>query len=132
MTNTQITEKQVDEIILALMKKHSKDVVVKVEEFHDLLKYSLSLSTMEKKRVVDAVPTLSQFQFDELTKVFEDERVKFKELAGKHPEDIKKLVAKQQKEWLELGDIYKLEEEKARAESGNQAKIDDVKKSLGL
>jgi negative regulator of sigma E activity len=132
MANTQITEKQVDEIILKLMKKHSKDVVVKVEKFHDLLKYSLSLSTMEKKRVVDAVPTLSQFQFDELTKVFEDERIKFKELAGKHPEDIKKLVAKQQKEWIELGDIYKLEEEKAKAESGNQAKIDDVKKSLGL
>ena len=57
---------------------------------------------MEKKRVVDAVPTLSQFQFDELTKVFVEERVNFKELAKQHPDDIKKLLAKQQSEWLQL------------------------------
>jgi hypothetical protein len=57
---------------------------------------------MEKKRVVDAVPTLSQFQFDELIKVFTEERGKFKDLAKEHPEDIKKLVAKQQAEWKEL------------------------------
>jgi hypothetical protein len=57
---------------------------------------------MEKKRVVDAIPTLSQFQIDELSKVFTEERVKFKDLAKEHPDDIKKLVAKQQAEWLEL------------------------------
>jgi negative regulator of sigma E activity len=102
MANNQITEKESDAIILALLKKHSKNVIVNVEEFLDLLKHSLSLSTIEKKRVVDAVPTLSQFQFDELRKVFIEEREKFKELAGKHPDDIKKLVSKQQIEWLEL------------------------------
>jgi hypothetical protein len=48
------------------------------------------------------VPTLSQFQFDELNKVFTEEREKFRELAKEHPEDIKKLVAKQQAEWLQL------------------------------
>ncbi|MDR1988414.1 MAG: hypothetical protein LBQ24_06970 [Candidatus Peribacteria bacterium] len=102
MADTKITEKEVDKIILALLKLHTKNVSVKEEDFLDLLKHSLSLSTEEKKRVVDAVPTLSQFQFDELTKVFTDERVKFRELAGKHPEDIKKLITKQKKEWLEL------------------------------
>jgi hypothetical protein len=66
------------------------------------LKHSLSLNTVEKKRVVDAVPTLSQFQFDELKKVFTEEREKFRELAKEHPEDIKKLVAKQQAEWIQL------------------------------
>jgi hypothetical protein len=60
------------------------------------------LNTVEKKRVVDAVPTLSQFQFDELKKVFTEEREKFRELAKEHPEDIKKLVAKQQAEWIQL------------------------------
>lgn len=79
------------------------------EQFLDLLKNSLSLSVVEKKRVVDAVPGLSQFQFDELTKVFVEERVKFRELATEHPEDIKKLLKKQQEEWSELGEIYKLE-----------------------
>ncbi len=49
-------------------------------KFIDLLEHSLSLSTFEKKRVIDAIPTLSQFQIDELTKVFEDERNEFKKL----------------------------------------------------
>jgi hypothetical protein len=48
--------------------------------FLDLLEHSLSLSTFEKKRVIDAIPTLSQFQIDELVKVFEDERVEFRKL----------------------------------------------------
>jgi hypothetical protein len=82
---------------------------------------------MEKKRVVDAVPTLSQFQFDELTKVFTEEREKFKELAKEHPGDIKKLVAKQQKEWIELGDLYKSEKENKAVEDENKDKIDDIK-----
>lgn len=49
-------------------------------KFIDLLEHSLSLSTFEKKRVIDAIPILSQFQIDELTKVFEDERNEFKKL----------------------------------------------------
>jgi hypothetical protein len=102
MSETKITEKKVDEIILSLMNKHSSEVSVDESGFLDLLKHSLSLNTMEKKRVVDAAPTLSQFQFDELTKVFTEEREKFKELASKHPDDIKKLVIKQKAEWLEL------------------------------
>ena len=50
------------------------------KSFMDLLEHSLSLSTFEKKRVIDAIPTLSQFQIDELVKVFEDERVEFRKL----------------------------------------------------
>ncbi|MDF1682905.1 MAG: hypothetical protein P1U46_04280 [Patescibacteria group bacterium] len=102
MSEITITEKEVDELILSLLKKHSEFVELDINEFQDLLKHSLSLSTLEKKRVVDAVPTLSQFQFDELKKVFTDERIKFKELASKHPDDVKKLLVKQQKEWMEL------------------------------
>jgi hypothetical protein len=102
MSETKITEKQVDEIILALLKEHSSEAIIDEAQFLDLLKHSLSLNTLEKKRVIDAVPTLSQFQFDELAKVFTEEREKFKELASKHPDDIKKLVVKQKSEWLEL------------------------------
>jgi len=102
MEENQIKEEEVNSIILKLINLHSDEIEVNSEDFTDLLKFSLSLNTMEKKRVVDAVPTLSQFQFDELTKVFTEERTKFKELAKEHPEDIKKLVAKQQAEWIEL------------------------------
>lgn len=107
--NISMTEAEVDAVVLDLIKLHTFEVVVDEAEFLDLLKNSLSLSMAEKKRVVDAVPVLSQFQFDELGKVFQEERVKFRELAQEHPEDIKKLLVKQQQEWLDLGEVYKLE-----------------------
>lgn len=94
--NTPLSTQQIDEIILNLLNLHAEEINVNTTEFLDLLKHSLSLDTAEKKRVVDAASTLSQFQFDELTKVFVEEREKFRELAKQHPDDIKKLLAKQQ------------------------------------
>lgn len=132
MQEINLSEKEVDALILSLLESHSTEVEVDAKTFLDLLKFSLSLNTMEKKRVVDAVPTLSQFQFDELSKVFTEERDKFRELAKEHPEDIKKLVAKQQKEWIELWDLYKIEIESKSKENENQDKIDDIKASLWL
>jgi len=132
MTDIQISQEEVDSIVLNLIKAHSDDVEFDEENFCDLLKFSLSLNTMEKKRVVDAIPTLSQFQIDELTKVFTEERVKFKDLAKEHPDDIKKLVAKQQAEWIELWELYKAEQENKSIEEENQDKIDDIKAWLGL
>ncbi len=132
MTNIWITEEQVDEIIKRLLDKHSSSVKVDTDEFLDLLKHSLSLNTMEKKRVVDAAPTLSQFQFDELKKVFVEEREKFKSLSKEHPDDIRKLLVKQQAEWLQLWDLYVAEEANAAKASEDQNKVDDIKKSLGL
>lgn len=121
-----------DQLILELIKAHLPIVEVNEEEFLDLLKNSLSLNVSEKKRVIDAVPTLSQFQFDELKKVFIEEREKFRELAKEHPEDIKKLLKKQQEEWVTLGQVYLNERAKQEVESQDEQKIDDIKKSLGL
>ena len=132
MGDIQITEQEVDELLLTLIDGHSEEVKVDYEDFLDLLKHSLSLNTAEKKRVVDAVPTLSQFQFDELSKVFSEEREKFRELAGEHPDDIKKLLAKQQSEWLQLGDLFKSEEENKAVWDEDAQKIDDIKAGLGL
>jgi hypothetical protein len=53
-------------------------------------------------------------------------------LARKHPDDIKKLVTKQQLEWLELWDIYQMEVEKKEVESEDEKKIGDIKKNLGI
>ncbi len=132
MAADPITEQQVDAIVLDLIKLHSQAVQVEPEVFMDLLKHSLSLNTMEKKRVVDAVPTLSQFQFDELTKVFTEEREKFRELAKDHPEDIKKLLTKQQTEWVHLWDLYRAELENQGKKDEDKAKEEEIKKSLGL
>ena len=130
--NNQITEASVYVLIAELLALHSEDVQVDTKDFWDLLKHSLSLNTVEKKRVVDAVPTLSQFQFDELKKVFTEEREKFRELAKEHPEDIKKLVAKQQAEWIQLWDLYKAERANQEQEAEDTTKIDDIKANLWL
>ena len=132
MSDLKMEVWEVDAIVLDLLKKHLEEVKVNEEEFLDLLRHSLSLNTQEKKRVVDAIPTLSQFQFDELAKVFTEERVKFKDLAKEHPEDIKKLLVKQQSEWLQLGDLYKSEEANKKVEENDKAKEEEIKKSLGL
>lgn len=100
--------------------------------FQNLLEHSLSLSTFEKKRVIDAIPTLSQFQIDELVKVFEDERIEFRKLMPTEGEIIKWLVVKAQNEWEQLKDIY-IEEEKAQIVANADAeKAEELKKSLGL
>lgn len=132
MWDVNISLEKVDAIILEFIKKHSEEVKINEEDFLDLLKHSLSLNTQEKKRVVDASPTLSQFQFDELSKVFTEERIKFKDLATKNAEDIKKLLIKQQSEWLELGDLYMSEILNTKLEKQAKQKEKEIKKSLGL
>jgi len=133
-----INDQEVEDIVLKLIKNHIEEVKIDEEEFLDLLKHSLSLNTMEKKRVIDAIaktdsqPGLSQFQFDELRKVFLEEREKFKELAKEHPDDIKKLLYKQKNEWIKLLDILKNEEAQSEKSSEDKQKIDDMKDNLGL
>ncbi len=136
---TTITLEEVQDLYLKLLSKHQSTIILDKEEFLDLLENSLSLDLADKKRVLDTVPTLTQFQFDELKKVFVEEREKFRELAGEHPEDIKKLYAKQRTEWFSLAEVYKKEAEisslQIEAESKKdeeQAQIDDLKASLGL
>ncbi|MDD4530541.1 MAG: hypothetical protein PHO80_03265, partial [Candidatus Gracilibacteria bacterium] len=100
--------------------------------FIDLLEHSLSLNIYEKKRVIDAIPTLSQFQIDELVKVFQDERDEFRKLMPKEGDTIKKLVDEKRKEWEQLNDIYVQESKEKEQSTGDQTKINDLKKSLGI
>ncbi len=99
--------------------------------FIDLLEHSLSLSVFEKKRVVDAIPTLSQFQIDELIKVFEDEREEFKKLLSKEGDTIRDLVVKAKEGWNQLREIYFAERTAREKANEDQAKIDALKASLG-
>lgn len=98
--------------------------------FIDLLEHSLSLSVFEKKRVIDAIPTLSQFQIDELVKVFEDEREEFKKLLSKEGDTIRDLVVKAKEGWNQLRDIYFAERTAREKANEDQAKIDALKASL--
>lgn len=98
--------------------------------FIDLLEHSLSLSVFEKKRVIDAIPTLSQFQIDELVKVFEDEREEFKKLLSKEGDTIRELVIKAKEGWNQLRDIYVAERVAREKANEDQAKIDALKAAL--
>jgi hypothetical protein len=131
MTDLTITHDQIAQIFMELASFHP------ISEFDDttfldLLEHSLSLSVTEKKRVIDAIPTLSQFQIDELTKVFVDEREEFKKLLDKEAETIKDLVVKAREGWRQLGEIYIQERAQREKQDEDQTKIDDLKKSLGI
>lgn len=117
-----------------LLKRVSVHPLTSFDEakFLDLLEHSLSLSTFEKKRVIDSVSNLSQFQIDELMKVFEDERVEFRKLVATEGEIIKGLVVKAQNEWEQLKDIYTEEVRAAEQARLDEQKADEIKKTLGL
>lgn len=107
--------------------------------FIDLLEHSLSLSTYEKKRIIDNIPNLSSFQINELMQVFEDERSEFRKLIATEGEIIKGLVIKAQNEWEHLKDIYREEEEHAENEKralaqkeADEQKAEEIRKNLGL
>lgn len=119
------------DVILTLISNHP---LTSFEEnfFADLLEHSLSLNVYEKKRVIDAIPTLSQFQINELIKVFEDEREEFKKLMTTEWESIKELVTKAREWWEQLKDIYVQESVKSQKSLEDQSKIDELKNSLGL
>lgn len=121
----------INSIILELASNHPLTVFNEVS-FLELLEHSLSLNVYEKKRVIDAIPTLSQFQIDELIKVFEDEREEFKKLMWTEAEAIKDLVWKSREWWKQLEDIYIQERKQAEKAWEDQAKIDDLKNSLWL
>ena len=127
-----MNNKQVDSLVLEKLSLHQDWIIVDKEFFLDLLKHSLSLNVTEKQRVIDSVPTLTQFQFDELTKVFLEERQKFRDLAKEHTDDIKKLVEKQKNEWIELWELYVIAHKSEQMAKDDQAKIDDIKSQLWL
>lgn len=70
--------------------------------FLKMLSGSISLTKNEKKKIVESIPKLSQFQIDELIKIFEEERRKFAELDEKHQVKIRELQAKQAEDWRDL------------------------------
>lgn len=89
--------------------------------FLKMLAGSISLTKNEKKKIVESISKLSQFQIDELIKIFEEERRKFAELDEKHQVKIRELQAKQMEDWkdLEMSEQQegKQEEDAAAAEA---------------
>lgn len=96
--------------------------------FVQLLAGSISLTIDEKKKIIEAVPKLSQYQIDELIKIFEEEKRKFAELAEKHAEQINKLKAQHASEWQ----MFEMEIQQSQQKGEDQSKADEIRKKLGL
>lgn len=100
------------------------------DEFIGLLAGSISLTFNEKKGIISNVPKLSQFQVDELMKIFKEEQQKFTELEKKHAEQMAELEkqysspeAEQQKaqaEEAKAKDLDAAEELKRKLMGGGQ------------
>jgi hypothetical protein len=98
------------------------------KKFLELLAGSISLTITEKERIITAIPQLSQFQIDELMKIFEEEKGKFTELEKKHADQISELEKQHAGSWQDM-ESQKEEEAKKEAES---KEAEDIKKQLGL
>jgi hypothetical protein len=83
--------------------------VFEENEFLLLLRGSLSLSVPEKRRVIDSIPMLSQYQIDELKKTFSEERNEFVNLMAREADIILRLQKEKKREWAELVSSYLIE-----------------------
>lgn len=89
--------------------------------FLKMLSGSISLTKNEKKKIVESVPKLSQYQIDELIKIFEEERRKFAELDEKHQVKIRELQSKQMEDWRDLEMEGKQQEQKGEDDAAAAA-----------
>lgn len=97
------------------------------KKFIELLAGSISLTVNEKRKIVEAIPQLSQYQIDELIKIFEEEKGKFAELEQKHSESIAELEAKHGS----MVDVQAQQEE-AQQKSAEEDEAERIKRELGL
>ncbi|PCI24810.1 hypothetical protein COB57_03510 [Candidatus Peregrinibacteria bacterium] len=96
--------------------------------FLTLLAGSISLNRAEKKQIIMSLPKLSQFQIDELIKIFQEEKRKFSELDVKHKEQLKKLENKHSAEWESI----EMEMQQTQVSDEENTEADDIRKSLGI
>ncbi len=96
--------------------------------FLQLLAWSISLSKSEKKKIIQSVTKLSQYQIDELMKIFEEEKSKFSSLDLKHKEQLRALESKHSADWESL-EMEVMQEGEAEEE---EEAADDIRKSLGI
>jgi hypothetical protein len=103
-------------------------LVIDEQHFLRMLAGSLSLSLAEKKRIVESIPKLSQYQVDKLLEILDEEVIKFQELEEKYADQVQKLRQKQEADWQML----EMEVQKTTKAQLDQQKADEIRKKLGL
>jgi hypothetical protein len=97
-------------------------------KFLRLLAGSISLSKLEKKRIIESIPKLKIEQINELINIFEEEKQKFSQLSAKHIPQLEKLAKQHYQEWMDLETETKADQKKAQ----DTAQADEIRKQLGL
>ncbi len=98
------------------------------KKFLKLLAKSISLTKTEKQRIITSIPKLSQYQIDELMRIFEEEQKKFSELNKKHEDQLKGLEEKHKNDWNDI-EMQAKQEDKKKKDEEAAAKL---KKQMGL
>lgn len=96
------------------------------KKFITLLAGSISLTKAEKRRIVESIPKLSQWQIDELIRILEEEKQKFIELSPKHGDQLRKLEEQHLNDWRDLEVEMKSDQRKAE----DQAQADEIRRKL--
>ena len=120
-------QQQIQDFIASVKIPAHPNTKFEEKKFVELLATSISLTQNEKKKIIEAIPQLSQFQIDELMKIFVEEQQKFTELEKKHAEQMVELE-KQHKS----PEAEKAKEEEAAVKADEEKEAEDLKKSLGL
>jgi hypothetical protein len=98
------------------------------KKFLELLAKSISLTKTEKQRIITSLPKLSQYQIDELMRIFEEEQKKFSELNQKHEDQLKALEDKHKDDWNDI-ELQAKQDEKKKTDDDEAAKL---RKQMGL
>lgn len=98
------------------------------KKFLTLLASSISLTKTEKQRIITSIPKLSQYQIDELIRIFKEEQKKFSELNEKHSDQLKKLEEKHKDDWNDIEHQAKQKEQSKKDDDDAEA----LRKKLGL
>lgn len=96
-------------------------------KFSQLLAQSISLTKKEKQNIIKSIPQLSQYQIDELTKIFIKEKAQFQKLKN-NTQGLKDIEAKHKKDWNDI-EIQAKAEVKQKEDAKSAA---DIRKKLGL
>lgn len=100
------------------------------KKFSQLLASSISLTKKEKQNIIKSIPNLSQYQIDELTKIFQNEQAKIEKVKMKPncAPSLKQLENKSQKDWHDLETQAKAAQKKAE----DLKSAETIRKNLGL
>jgi hypothetical protein len=98
------------------------------KKFLELLAKSISLTKTEKQRIISSMPKLSQYQIDELMRIFEEEQKKFAELNDKHENQLKALEDKHKDDWNDI-ELQSKQDAKKKEDDDEATKL---RKQMGL